>query len=554
LPTVDLDRELTPRRVLFFSLGDPDPYGTLVGRLEAARDDPDLGAVLVRVDSLPLGAGRVEELRGLLTAIAKRKPVLAYLDGGGTREYWLASAATAVAAPPGAPLLVNGLSTAQLYVRDALARLGISFEVVKAGAYKSATEPLVRDAPSPEAREATEAVLDDVYGRIVGDVAAARHLGADRVRALVDQGLFTSEEARDAGLLDEVLWPDQLEAWGRRVAGRPLHRRDRLRPEPERVAQRWGRPPVIEVIRVEGLIARGRTRREPLGGVAVAGAETVTEQLDRAARDREVRAIVLRIESGGGDGLASDLISRAVARARERGKPVIASMGDLAASGGYLVAAGADAIVAAPSTITGSIGVFIAKPDLSGLLGKLPVQRAPFTRGENAQIASLAKPWTASERRLLERQIGVFYELFVGRVAEGRRLARDQVERGAGGRVWTGRQAMERRLVDRLGTLADAIALARERAGLSPDELVAVRRVSDGAASLTRAVSGAAEALAPEPPLARIAAASPELSALLALAELGPVLALPEAWFTGSAAPSTAPSPPPEGPPSGRQR
>lgn len=537
LPTVDLDRELAPRRVLFLTLGDPDPFGTLVQRLEAARDDPEIGALLVRVDALPLGAGRVEELRALLGAVRARKPVLAYLDGGGTREYWLASAATAVAAPPGAPLLVNGLARAQLFVRDALARLGIAFDVVKAGAYKSATEPLVRDAPSPEAREATEAVLDDVYGRLVGDVAAARGLPADRVRALVDQGLFMAEEARDAGLLDEVLWPDQLEEWGRRVTGRRLRRQDRLRTEPERAAQRWGRPAVVEVVRVEGIIARGRSRREPLGGVAVAGAETIAAQLARATRDPEVKAIVLRIESGGGDGLASDLVWREVARARERGKPVIASMGDLAASGGYLIAAGADAIVASPSTLTGSIGVFAAKPDLSGLLARLPVQRAPYTRGENAELASLARPWSASERRALERQISAFYELFLRRVADGRRLAREEVERVAGGRVWTGRQALERRLVDRLGTLADAVALARERAGLAPDDAVAVRRAEDGATSLSRALTGAAASLAAAPPLARAAEASPEVSALLVLAELGPVLALPVGWLEGGAAP-----------------
>ncbi len=374
-------------------------------------------------------------------------------------------------------------------------------------------------------------MLTDVFDRLVADLSAARQLPAERVRALVDQGLFTAEEARDAGLLDEVLWPDELEAWGRRVAGRRLHQRARYRPEPERAAQRWGRPPVIEVVRVEGIIAGGRSRREPLGGAAVAGAESVGAAIRRAAEDGDVKAIVLRIESGGGDGLASDLIWREVVRARQRGKPVIASMGDLAASGGYLVAAGADVIVASPSTITGSIGVFAAKPDLSGLLGKLSVHREPYTRGENAQLTSLAKPWTAAERQVLERQIAAFYELFLRRVAEGRRLRRDEVEAVAGGRPWTGRQALERRLVDRLGTLADAVALARTRAGLAPDDVVEVRRSGVEATGLERLATGVVAALAPEPPLARAGGASPELSALLLLAELGPVLALPEDWL-----------------------
>ncbi|ACG72431.1 signal peptide peptidase SppA, 36K type [Anaeromyxobacter sp. K] len=535
MPTVDVDRELQRRRVLVFDVGDRDPYATLVTRLEAARDDPEVGALLVRIGGLSLGGGRVEELRALLAAVRARKPVLAYLEGGGTREYWLATAATAIAAPPGAPLIVNGISTSQLFLRGGLARLGIAFDVVKAGAYKSAAEPLVRDAPSPEAREATEAVLDDVFGRFVAQVAEARRLPPERVRALVDQGLFTAEEAKEAGLVDAVAWPDELERWGRAVAGRRLFERGAYRPEPERLAQRWGRPAVIQVVRVEGIIARGRSRADPLGADGVAGAETIAAEIHRAADDAAVRAIVLRIESGGGDGLASDLIWREAVRARRKGKPVIASMGDLAASGGYLVAVGADAILAERSTLTGSIGVFAAKPDLSGLLAKLSIHPEAYQRGENARLVSVLKPWTPAERAVLEKQIGAFYRQFVARVAEGRRLTTAEVEAVAGGRVWTGQQALERKLVDRIGTLADAIRLARERIGLAPDDVVEVRR-EDGGGALAR-VAGRALTAAPEPPLAGLARAFPELSALALLTEIGPVLAIPEEWVAPEAGP-----------------
>jgi protease-4 len=339
------------------------------------------------------------------------------------------------------------------------------------------------------------------------------------------------------GLLDEVAWPDELDAWAARAAGVSARRSAAYAPEPERQAQRWGRPPVVEVIRLEGLIARGRSGPGPLdGSVDVAGADAVAAALRRAAEDPDVRAVVLRVESPGGDGFASDLVWREVVRTRQRGKPVVASMGDVAASGGYLAAAGADAIVAEPSTITGSIGVFAAKPDLSGLLERLSVRRESSARGAHSELTSLNRPWTEGERAAVQRQIDAFYALFVERVAEGRHLSRAEVEAVAQGRVWTGRQALERRLVDRLGTLADAVSLAREQAGLDPRDPVLVRRGDAGEGTLQRAVAGALAAGADRragPSLARLAGAVPELPVLLLLADgdLGPVLALPEAWL-----------------------
>ncbi len=531
LPTLDVGDELEREKFFVFTIGDRDPYGLLLRRLAAARDDPDVGAVGLRIDGLSLGPGRIEELRAALASIRERKPVFAYVTGGATEEYWLATAATAIAVPHGGALDVSGVSSSKLFLKDALARAGIAFDVIVRGAYKSAPEPLVRSGSSPESREVTNAVLDDVFDRFVGDVAAARRLAPEKVRAIVDVGLLGSEQARSAGLVDAVLWPDELEGWARRMAGKRVHLRGPYRPEPDRRAQRWGRPAVVEVIQVEGTIASGKSRGGPMGTGGLAGAETIARQIRSAASDGEVKAIVLRVDSPGGDGLASDLVWREVVRARAR-KPVVASMGDVAASGGYLVAVGADAIVAEPSTLTGSIGVFALKPDLSGLLGKLSIAREAFARGENAQWKSLARPWSASERRVLEKQIDDFYRLFVDRVTEGRKLPRDEVERLAGGRVFTGKQAFDRRLVDRLGSVQDAIALARERARLGPDDWVEVRRTAsapaDVADMLGEALAGVAAAA--EPPLARALSAVPEVRALALLGELGPVLALPVDW------------------------
>lgn len=535
LTSLSLPADLEPRRVLWITVGDRDPYARLVERIQAAREDPAVGALLIRIEDVPFGAGRVEELRALLSRVRQRKPVLAYLTGGGTREYWLASAATAVASPPGAPLLVNGFSSGRLYFRDLLARVGVAVQVVRAGAYKSAAEPLVRTGPSPEAKQVTESILDAVYARFVADVARDRRVPPERIRALVDEGIFLSDEAHAAGLIDHTLWPDEVRKWASEVAGRRLIDVGGYRPEPFRKAQRWGRPPVVELIRLSGIIAR-RGAGGGMGGDPLASAAGVAAALHRAADDSAVRAIVLRIESPGGDGFASDLIWREVVRAREKGKPVVASMGDVAASGGYLVAAGADAIVAEPSTLTGSIGVFAAKPDLGGLLEKLSVQRDASARGDKAQLLSLARPWTEAERAAVQRQIDAFYGVFLDRVAKGRKLSRAEVEAVAGGRVWTGQQALERRLVDRLGTLADAVALARERAGLAADA-VEVRRASAaedgllgrlGQLGLGRAAAGAEAG----PAFARLALEAPEVRALLLLADggLGPVLALPEEW------------------------
>ncbi len=537
-PIIDLDDVLSPPRTFFLVLSDRDPYGTLLRRLGEAAEDPEVGAVVLDVDSLPIGTGRVEELRAKIAEIRKKKPVLAYLSGGGQREYYLACAATAVGMPPASTLIMNGISTSTLFLKEGLARLGVSVEVAKAGAYKSAPEPLTRTDMSPEAREAATAVLDDAFNREVSAIAEARRLSPERVQTLVDRGLFSPEEAKAAGLLDAVLWPDEIEGWARRVSGRRVSLQHRYEPDPPRSAQRWGSLPAIALVRVEGAIAQGRSRRDPLGLGGIAGSDTLRAEIRRAAEDRSIRAIVVRIDSPGGDGLASDLVWREIVRARRSGKPVIASMGDVAASGGYLIAAGADQIIAEPSTLTGSIGVFALKPDLSGALQKLSIKREALSRGEKAQLFSLARHWTAPERKAVEDQVQAFYRAFIERVAEGRHLSAAEAESLAGGRVWTGRQAFDRRLVDLLGSLDDAVALAKEKAGIPRTEPVEIRRMGGGASRAADIALGAmAEAASPTSALLRAAGALPEIRTLALLSEMGPVLALPLPWFELGGAP-----------------
>ena len=534
---VDLAASLQPPPLLERLLGAPrDRYEALLGKLRRIERDAAVTVVVVDVGALSVGLGRAEELRAALRAVAARKPVLARLSAmAGSKEYWVATAATEVYAAPGSVVAADGLSSTSFFLKDGLARLGVAFEAVAVGKYKNAPDALTRSRESEAQREATASRLEAQYGRLVQDVAAARRLSDTRVRELVDVGVFTAEEAREVMLLDGALWPDEVDELARkRAGGASLSRHfDDSR---ERAAQRWGPRPYLALVRVEGGIAAGKSRRDPLAG-AVAGAETLVEQVRAAASDPRARAIVVRIESPGGDGFASDLVWRALVEARRKGKPVVASMGDVAASGGFLVAVAADAIVAEPTTLTGSIGVFALKPDLSGLLEKLGVNVASDQRGRNARIASFVKPWTPEERKLVERQVGVFYDQFVAKVAEGRHLPAAEVERLAQGRVWTGSQAAERGLVDRLGGLEDAVALAKERAGLPPDEDVEVRHMG-AARGFPGALGAGFEAAAAEPgSLAAVLGRLPEIQAAALLSEMGTVLALPLEWLEGLSGP-----------------
>jgi protease-4 len=516
---VDVARELESGKFLFFP-GKRDPFGSLLDKLRDMREDPSVREVVLVLDGVSLGVGRTEELRGAVAALAARKRVLAYVRGGRIREYWLASAATEISAPPSAVVDLSGIATTTPFLRDGLARIGVAFEVVAAGRYKNAPDPLVRSDMSDAQREVTEDVLDRVFGAMVRDIAAGRRVPEERVREWVDRALFTAADAHAAGVIDAVSWPDELG-----VKRSPRGGGAYAAPERRR-AQRWGPRPLVAVVPVEGAIVQGRSRSAPLFG-EVAGGETLSREIRRAVEDG-AEAIVLRIDSPGGDALASDLVWREVVVARQRGIPVIASMGDLAASGGYLIACGADAIIAQPTTLTGSIGVFVVKPDFSGLLGKLGVNPVTSKRGENATLRSTSKAWSATERAAVERAIHGFYDIFLSRVAAGRGMDKAEVEKVAGGRVWTGAEALERGLVDRLGSLADAIALARERAGIGAREDITLRRY-DAERGFLASVAGTPAA----DPITAMAQKVPELAAAALLVEIDAPVALPIDWVSG---------------------
>ena len=469
---IDLDKALarpTPRALdlLFGGASAKDPLSLTVAALRRLSQDQSVQAVVLRTRGLSFGLGKAEELRGAIDAVRRsRKKVLFYLESGGDLEYSVATSADRIYAAPQAILLVNGFSASALFAAAGLDKLGVKAEFFRVGAYKNAPDLFTRSGMSGEQREVENSLLDDLYGRYVARIAEQRQLDPARVRAVLDKGIVSPAEAMREGLMDGLLYPDQLDEEVGKVLGRGVALR-KISTEPERVRDsRWGPARRIEVIRVEGQIAHGEGTRDPFGLVKVAGSAAVSRRIRSAADDAGVAAIVVRIDSPGGDGTASDLIWRELVRARkEKKKPVIASMGDVAASGGYYVAAGADEIFAEPSTITGSIGVFIGHFDAASLLGRLGLNLVTMKRGESADLFSPARGLTDAERKTLQAWVEVFYDEFIDRVALARRLEKSEVDAIARGRIWTGAQALSRKLVDRLGGLSDAIDEARLRGG-----------------------------------------------------------------------------------------
>ena len=404
------------------------------------------------------------------------KKVVFYLESGGDLDYAVASVADRIVVAPQAILAVNGFSATALFAGAGLEKLGVKAEFVRVGAYKNAPDLFTRSDMSQEQREVTNALLDDVFGRYVSEVSRKRHLDEGKFRRLLDRGLVTPQEALREGLVDGLAYPDQLEEEVRKVlGGSSAFLRKTSLDHPAVRDDRWAPGPRIGIVRVEGDIARGSGGSSPFGGIEIAGSDTIARRIHGLADDPAVRAIVVRIDSPGGDGTASDLIWRELVRAREeKHKPVIASMGDVAASGGYYVAVAADQIYAEPSTITGSIGVFIGKFDLHSLYGGLGLTLVTNKRGESADLFTTTRPLTDAERQMMQGWVTAFYEQFVERVAQGRKMSPSQVDALGRGRVWSGAQALARGLVDRMGGLPEALREAKQRAGFDPGDEVAI--------------------------------------------------------------------------------
>jgi protease-4 len=472
-------------------LADVSPHlHRMVERIEKAAQDARVKAVVLQIDSPEVGRARADELRAAIGRLrAAGKPVAAHLVGGGPGPYMVALACDTIAMAPAAPLEITGVRTEMMFFKSMLDRIGVKAEILQVGEFKGAGEPLTRDSMSPQLRRQYEAFVGDLFEQLVERVAEGRKLPAERVRELIDTGVFTPEAARAAGLIDAVAYEDEVfEAVAKRARlEEPKVARDYAERKVDadfsglgglvklvemlsgqKQAAPAGRDRRIAIVHVTGEIRDGKGRDDLLGAAA-AGSETVIEALREAASDEAVAAIVLRIDSPGGSALASDLIWREVKRA---GKPVVASLSDIAASGGYYVAVAAERIVAAPGTLTGSIGVVGGKVAIGGGLEKLGIHTDVVSKGRNAGWLSPTEPFTDAGREAFMGTMKDVYRLFTTKVAAGRTLDLEKVQALAEGRVFTGRMAKEAGLVDRLGTLDDAVAEAKQLAGIPAEEAV----------------------------------------------------------------------------------
>jgi protease-4 len=462
----------------FLGFTEADPYLRLTRLLDNVARDPNLKGLVLRIEMLPhVGLGKAMELRqAILRLRGSGKKVVAVLLSAGDTEYLLASAADQIYTVPEAQLLINGFAANALFVGTAMEKLGVQWEVARVGAYKNAPDLLTRSDMSPEQRETVNAYLDTDVRNFRSAVMSSRQLSSQQLDQVWAEGLIPPRAAKEMGLVDDVIsLPDLEEKLRQLLPGAHFDRRYRPRDVKE---MRWGQAPQIAVVPVIGTIANGKSQEDPLGLIEVAGAQTVVRALRRAQEDPGVAAIVVRVDSGGGDGLASDLIYRAVLDAKKR-KPVIASMGDVAASGGYYAAMGADQIFASPTTITGSIGVFFLKPVAKNLAEKLGVHHETIRRGELSNLTSLLDPWTPKERAAAQKWVNAFYDSFITEVAASRKLTKDQVDAIARGRVWSGEDAKARGLVDEMGGLLEAIAGARRRAHIPDREQVEIAIIGE---------------------------------------------------------------------------
>ncbi len=441
---------------------------TLVDALKKAKVDSRISSVLV----MPIGLespywAKLQEVRdAILDFRTSGKRAIAYLEYGGDREYFVATSCDRIFLLPTSPLDLNGLATYELFLRGTLDKIGAVADLHHIGDYKTATNQLTEKTFTPAHREMSESLNQDLYLQLVRAIAQGRKKSEAEIRQVMDEGPFLPEAAVRAGLVDDLAYEDQINDKAKLSIGRDPSRitvDTYAQISPQSLGLATG--PRIAVIYIAGLITSGRSGYDPLNG-PVAGSDTIVDYVRRIRRDSSIRAIVVRIDSPGGSTIASDIMWRelATSRTEKPGVPLVASMSDLAASGGYYVAMAAPDIVAQPGTLTGSIGIYGGKIVTGGTYEKLGMNVEAVSSGRNAQMNSPVRLYTPSERAKLEEQLQAFYDQFVEKVASARRQTPEAIDRIAQGRVWTGLQAKERGLVDALGGLDRAIALAKERA------------------------------------------------------------------------------------------
>ncbi|MEV1167775.1 signal peptide peptidase SppA [Nonomuraea sp. NPDC049784] len=504
--------------------------------LKRARQDSRVKALVVRIGSNPLGLAMVQELRqAVIHFRAAGKLTVAFAEtfgefGGGTVPYYLATAFERVYLQPSGDVGLTGVALEQRFVKGALTKLGVGYEAGQRHEYKTAVNTFTQDHMTEPHRESMSRIVESVTESLITGIADGRRLDPGKVRELIDRGPFTAAEAEEAGLVDRLAYRDEVYDEVKQAAGDEAHLLYVSRYARSAAVKKLPHPMSdgIALIHGSGMIRTGRSGRSPLGGGGAMGSDTISAAFRAARRDEHVKAVVFRVDSPGGSYVASDTVWREVILTRKV-KPVIVSMGDLAASGGYFIAMAADVIVAQPGTLTGSIGVYGGKPVVAEMLEKIGINSEMVAAGTNAGMFSTSRGFSPDQWERVNAWLDRIYDDFVGKVAASRDLTKERAHELARGRVWTGADAHASGLVDELGGLEDALALARKRAGLADDapvrtypRLNPLERLRGPESSEDKSAALARIRLDAWGPLAR-------LSAELGLPAAGPLL-LPD-WY-----------------------
>ncbi len=464
-----------------FGISQPQSLLSFISSLKNAKSDSRIGGVLIDIDFPGIGWGKADEIREAIADFkTSGKPIYAFMEIGSNKEYYLAAACDKIFLPPSGDLYINGLAANVMFYKGTLDKIGVEMEVVQIGKYKNAPDGYTRKDMSEGHREVMNAILDDYFNRIVSAVADSRKKTPEDVKAIIDNAPYDAVKAQSQGLIDGALYRDQVydelkkqlgykeDGHLRTIAGREYH-------EAIRDNFSSGKDADIAVIFASGAINIGRSTGGGFGGEATVGSDTVVRAVNDAAEDSSIKAIVLRVDSPGGSALASDLMWHAIENAKAK-KPVVVSMSDVAASGGYYIACNANKIVAEPSTLTGSIGVFMGKPIVKGLFDWAGVTSETIKRGKNAGLFDTTAKWSPEERAKIEESARkIYYDDFVPKVSKGRNKTVEEIDAIGQGHVWTGAQAKQNGLIDEFGGFEKAVEVAKDLIGLSADK--SVRRI-----------------------------------------------------------------------------
>lgn len=458
-----------------FGVSQPESFSSLLTQLRKAKVDNRIGAVLLDINFPGIGWGKADELRDAIKDFkASGKPVYAYMELGMNKEYYIAAAADKIYMPPAGDLYINGLAAQASFYRGSLDKLGVEPQFIKIGKYKNAPDQYTEKEMSDAQREVTNAILDEYFGAIVNSISESRNKTPEDVKAIIDNAPYNAVQAQKLNLIDGAFYREQVFEQLKEKLGYKAE--DDLRKvsvgtykEVPASSLNLNNGERVAIIYASGAIMSGNSNNSPFGGQTV-GSDTIIKAVNEAAKDDSIKAIVLRVDSPGGSALASDVMWYALEQAKAK-KPVVVSMGDVAASGGYYISCNATKIVAEPRTITGSIGVFLGKPIMNGFYDWVGISNEYILKGKNAGLFRETQKWEGDELvKIQEQANNIYYDNFVPKVAKGRNKTVEEVDAIGQGRVWTGTQAKANGLIDEFGGLEKAIDIAKELANLPADK------------------------------------------------------------------------------------